>query len=74
MPNGHSRTNPHRAQDVGGSALRMLKARQNPDPLIRCDSSWSSMKGRLPMKNSGFDGFTVNITFDEDGDWLAHLL
>jgi len=21
-----------------------------------------------------FDGFTVNITFDEDGDWLAHLV
>ena len=26
------------------------------------------------MKSNGFDGFTVNITLDEDGDWLAHLV
>jgi predicted HicB family RNase H-like nuclease len=26
------------------------------------------------MKNDSFDGFTVNITRDEDGDWLAHLV
>lgn len=26
------------------------------------------------MKNDFFDGFTVNITLDEDGDWLAHLV
>ena len=25
------------------------------------------------MKNELFDGFTINITLDEDGDWLAHL-
>jgi predicted HicB family RNase H-like nuclease len=26
------------------------------------------------MKNNNFDGFTVNILLDEDGDWLAHLV
>ena len=26
------------------------------------------------MKNELFDGFTINITLDEDGDWLAHLV
>jgi predicted HicB family RNase H-like nuclease len=26
------------------------------------------------MKNDSFDGFTVNITRDEKGDWLAHLV
>jgi predicted HicB family RNase H-like nuclease len=26
------------------------------------------------MKNKNFDGFTVNILLDEDGDWLAHLV
>ena len=26
------------------------------------------------MKKDAFDGFTVNITLDEDGDWLAHLV
>ena len=26
------------------------------------------------MKNRNFDGFTVNILLDEDGDWLAHLV
>lgn len=26
------------------------------------------------MKNKLFDGFTVNITLDEDGDWLAHFM
>ena len=26
------------------------------------------------MKNKKFDGFTVNILFDEDGDWLAYLV
>ena len=25
------------------------------------------------MKNKDFDGFTVNIVLDDDGDWLAHL-
>ena len=26
------------------------------------------------MKNKNFDGFTVNILLDEDGDWLAHFV
>jgi len=26
------------------------------------------------MEANDFDGFTVNITFDEDGDWLANLV
>jgi predicted HicB family RNase H-like nuclease len=26
------------------------------------------------MKKNDFDGFTVNITLDEDGDWLAHFV
>jgi predicted HicB family RNase H-like nuclease len=26
------------------------------------------------MKNKDFDGFTVNILLDEDGDWLAHFV
>ena len=26
------------------------------------------------MKHDDFDGFTVNIIHDEDGDWLAHLV
>jgi predicted RNase H-like HicB family nuclease len=26
------------------------------------------------MKKDNFDGFTVNITLDDDGDWLAHLV
>jgi predicted HicB family RNase H-like nuclease len=26
------------------------------------------------MKKNEFDGFTVSITLDEDGDWLAHFI
>jgi predicted HicB family RNase H-like nuclease len=26
------------------------------------------------MKKDSFDGFTVNILLDEDGQWLAHLV
>lgn len=26
------------------------------------------------MKSDDFDGFTVNLVHDEDGDWLAHLV
>ena len=26
------------------------------------------------MKSKNFDGFTVNIVLDEDGDWLAHFV
>lgn len=26
------------------------------------------------MKKEEFDGFTVNVFLDEDGDWLAHLV
>jgi len=25
------------------------------------------------MKKTNFDGFTVNLTLDEEGDWLAYL-
>lgn len=26
------------------------------------------------MKHDDFDGFTVNVIYDEDGDWLAHFV
>ena len=26
------------------------------------------------MMRSKFDGFSVNLFLDEDGDWLAHLV
>lgn len=26
------------------------------------------------MKNDDFEGFTVNVALDEDGEWLAHLV
>lgn len=26
------------------------------------------------MKDDRFDGFSVNLYFDEDGDWLAHFV
>lgn len=26
------------------------------------------------MKHNEFDGFTVNLYIDEDGDWLAHFV
>ena len=26
------------------------------------------------MEHDRFDGFTVNLYFDEDGDWLAHFV
>lgn len=26
------------------------------------------------MEHDDFDGFSVNITHDEDGDWLAHFV
>src|SRR5271170_8270146 len=29
---------------------------------------------RHTMKKDDFDGFTVNVTLDEDGDWLATLV
>jgi predicted HicB family RNase H-like nuclease len=28
----------------------------------------------MQKKTHDFDGFTVNITLDEDGDWLAYLV
>src|SRR5205085_4579793 len=42
---------------------------------IRSGSSWSSMTGRRAVTRArdDFDGFTVHITRDEDGDWLACL-
>jgi predicted HicB family RNase H-like nuclease len=28
----------------------------------------------MKTKNDDFDGFTVNVTLDDDGEWLAHLV
>jgi predicted HicB family RNase H-like nuclease len=58
----------------GDTASRSKKPETARQKGIRYGNSWSSMRGRPPMKNNDFDGFTVNIILDEDGDWLAHLV
>ena len=32
------------------------------------------IRGHYTMNKDVFDGFTVNVFFDEDGDYLAHLV
>src|SRR5260221_1554722 len=67
---------------VSGTPLKGIDSRSKKRRAVgqrdtRFGNYWISMSGRQRMKarkkSKGFDGFSVSLCIDEDGDWLAHL-